>query len=179
MKITELDIPGLLLIENYIYEDRRGLFVKTFNSELFKKHGIDNIQFKEIYYSLSCKNTIRGMHFQLPPADHAKFIYVTNGAVIDVILDIRKSQNGYGNYTSIKLEANKNGLYIPSGCAHGFKSLYDNTLMVYNQTSVYNSQFDCGIHYNSFGYNWQVINPIVSKRDKELQHFKDIQITFE
>lgn len=171
MKITELEIKGLYLIECFFHEDERGKFIKTFNFELFRTYGISDINIREIYYSVSKKNTIRGMHFQTSPFDHSKIIYLTSGAVDDVILDLRINSGNYGKFLKIRMNAYKEALYIPSGCAHGFKALQDETVMVYNQTSEYNSSSDSGILYNSFGYDWQVDNPIISKRDLSFQPF--------
>lgn len=171
MKITELEIKGIYLIECFFHEDERGKFIKTFNFELFKNNEIDDLNFREIYYSVSKKNTIRGMHFQTPPFDHSKLVYLTNGTVDDVVLDLRKNEGSYGKFLKIELNAFKEALYIPSGCAHGFKALQDETVMVYNQTSEYNSSADSGILYSSFGYNWDVDKPIISKRDYAFQPF--------
>src|SRR4051812_18610739 len=95
--IQPLAIEGVYLLHNFLAEDERGTFVKTFNESAFKKNDLQT-NFRESYYSTSKKNVIRGMHFQLPPDEHEKLVYVTNGSILDVILDIRKGSPTYGEY---------------------------------------------------------------------------------
>lgn len=165
MKIIDTPIIGLKILEPKIFEDDRGKFIKTFNDKFFKENNL-NIHIKETYYSISHKNVIRGMHFQTPPYDHIKLVYVAAGEIIDVVIDIRKNSPTYGNYFQTNLSS-KNGkiLIIPKGFAHGFKSLYDNTNVTYIQTSLYSSKNDCGIRYDSFGFNWECCDPQLSQRD--------------
>ena len=177
MKIIPTDFNGLYLIENFNQNDVRGGFTKVFTYKLFENFGISFAP-KEIYFSISRKDVIRGMHFQLPPEDHAKLIYVVSGTIIDVALDIRKGSNTFGKYYSLKIDTNKNSLLIPSGFAHGFKSLKDNTIVVYNQTTVYSKEHDTGILWNSFGYDWEVTKPIISERDKKLIPFELLHSPF-
>ena len=165
MKIKELQIKGVCLINNFFREDDRGLFVKPFS------HIVDSLkdlhfEINEIYYSISKKDVIRGMHFQRPPMDHAKLIYLTSGKITDVLLDLRKSSTSYKKYITIDLTAHENALFIPPGIAHGFLSMEKDTTVVYNQSSVYSQDHDEGILWNSFGYDWGIENPILSNRDK-------------
>ena len=94
--IIPTSIEGVYIVENFNAFDERGLFVKTFNTDFLNQKGID-FQINESYYSISNKNVIRGMHFQLPPDDHQKLVYVIAGSVIDVILDLRKHSKTYNN----------------------------------------------------------------------------------
>ncbi len=178
MKILNTEISGLKVIEPNIFEDNRGKFVKTFNDSFFKEIGID-IDIKESYYSISKKDVIRGMHFQIPPYEHMKIVYVTYGKILDVILDIRKGSPSYGNTFSIELSS-KNGkiLVIPSGLAHGFKSLENNTNVSYLQTSVYSAEHDYGIRYDSFNFDWKCKNKNLSQRDLSFPLFKDFNSPF-
>ncbi|SJZ57930.1 dTDP-4-dehydrorhamnose 3,5-epimerase [Cetobacterium ceti] len=173
MEFIKTDIEGVFIIENKIFKDERGQFIKTFNSEIFKNNGID-ISFLESYYSISNKDVIRGMHFQLPPEDHSKLVYVIKGSVLDVVLDLRRNSKTFGKSIFVNLsEENKRSLYIPKGLAHGFKSLEDNTVMVYNVSTGYDNKSDYGILWNSFGFDWKIENPILSKRDKEFETFNE------
>jgi dTDP-4-dehydrorhamnose 3,5-epimerase len=106
------------------------------------------------------------MHFQRPPMDHIKLIYLTSGRITDVILDLRKSSKTYNQYRAVELSANKDAILIPKGVAHGFIAREDNTIVVYNQSSIYNENFDDGILWNSFGFEWNIDYPILSRRDK-------------
>jgi dTDP-4-dehydrorhamnose 3,5-epimerase/CDP-3, 6-dideoxy-D-glycero-D-glycero-4-hexulose-5-epimerase len=178
MKVLNTEISGLKIIEPNIFEDNRGKFVKTFNDSFFREIGID-IDIKESYYSISQKDVIRGMHFQIPPYEHTKIVYVPYGRVLDTVLDIRKGSPTYGSVFSIELSS-QNGkfLVIPAGLAHGFKSLEDNTNVTYLQTTVYSPEYDFGIKYDSFGFNWKCENKNISQRDLSFPLFKDFNSPF-
>lgn len=175
MKIIETEIEGVFIIENFHSSDDRGSFTKTYHNELFEKSGFCT-NFKESYFSISKKNVIRGMHFQLPPHDHEKLVYVAKGEVVDVILDMRKKSDTYGKTISIILnDSNYRSIYIPKGLAHGFKSMVDNTIMIYNVSTVYNNEADYGVRFDSIDFNWDMDTPIVSNRDKSLITFEEFK----
>ena len=178
MKLIETKISGLKILEPRVFEDTRGKFIKTFNDTFFKEQGLD-IQIKESYYSISHKNVLRGMHFQTPPHDHLKIIYVPYGKIIDVVLDIRKNSPTYGESFDIELSSeNAKVLIIPKGLAHGFKSLEDNTNVTYMQTSGYSPECDAGIKYDSFGYDWDMNDTKISERDLNFEKFDSFDSPF-
>jgi dTDP-4-dehydrorhamnose 3,5-epimerase/CDP-3, 6-dideoxy-D-glycero-D-glycero-4-hexulose-5-epimerase len=169
MKIERTILEGVYIINNFNASDDRGLFVKTFNKSLFLEFNL-NFEIKESYFSISKKNVIRGMHFQLPPFDHEKLVFVPKGAIIDVVVDLRKNSSTYKKYISLTLsEENNKSIFIPKGLAHGFKSLVDDSITVYNVATEYNPNADSGINYNSFGFDWQVYSPVISKRDESFE----------
>tara|TARA_B110000090_G_scaffold5512_1_gene5705 strand:+ start:229 stop:771 length:543 start_codon:yes stop_codon:yes gene_type:complete len=169
MKIESTELEGVYVIENFNAADERGLFVKTFNSNSFKESHLD-FKIRESYYSVSKKNVIRGMHFQLPPHDHEKLVYVPKGSILDVVVDLRKKSKTYKKFISITLSGeNKKSLFIPKGLAHGFKSLENDTITVYNVATEYNADFDSGIKFDSFNFNWDSEDIVMSNRDKEFQ----------
>jgi dTDP-4-dehydrorhamnose 3,5-epimerase len=160
-------LNGLYLIKPFHYEDERGSFVKTFHKASFAERGLET-EFEESFYSESTKGVIRGMHFQLPPCDHAKLVFATSGEVLDVVLDLRKNEGTYGRYQSFQLSAeNKHMLYIPSGMAHGFCALTDRATLFYFTGTMHSKTHDCGVRYDSFGFPWPVENPIASERDRK------------
>ena len=119
------------------------------------------------------------MHFHLPPKDHAKLVYVTSGSILDVVLDLRKKSPTYGKYVQVELsQENHRMMYIPSGCAHGFLSLENKTCTVYLQTGMYSQKHDTGLLHDSFGMDWDIVKPIISKRDKSFISFKDFITPF-
>ena len=173
MELIETKISDLFLIKNFQAKDNRGRFLKFFHNKFFKDNNL-NCNFKESYYSVSKNEVIRGMHFQLPPYDHDKLVFVANGSVTDVVLDLRKKSNTFGRFVSFELNS-KNSLsaYIPKGCAHGFLSKKDNTIMVYNLTTVYNQKYDSGIKFDSFEFNWGNKEFIISEKDSNLIDFEE------
>lgn len=176
MEIENTFIEGLKLIHLKEFEDLRGSFIKVFNEDFFAENGLET-NFKESYYSISAKNVIRGMHFQIPPFEYTKLVYLNQGKITDVVLDIRKSSPTYGRHFSIELNIkNPILIYIPIGCAHGYLSLEDDTMVTYLQTSCYNNACDKGIKYNSFGMKWNIKKPIISDRDLSFPDFKDTNL---
>lgn len=178
MKIVDTKIEGLKILEPRIFEDSRGKFIKTFSDQFFKEHGLD-INIAETYYSISHKDVIRGMHFQTPPFDHLKLVYVPFGKICDVVLDIRKDSSTYGEYFSVELSSdNGKVLIIPRGLAHGFKSLEDHTNVTYMQTTGYAPNNDGGVRYDSFGFEWACDTPKLSDRDLSFPMFEAFDSPF-
>lgn len=178
LKLLDTKINGLKILEPRVFEDRRGKFIKTFNDAFFAEHGF-NIQINESYYSISHKGVLRGMHFQAPPHDHLKIVYVPYGKIIDVVLDIRKNSPTYGESFEIELSSdNAKVLIIPKGLAHGFIALEDNTNVTYMQTSGYVPDCDAGIKYDSFGYDWGLTKTEISDRDLEFVTFEKFESPF-
>jgi dTDP-4-dehydrorhamnose 3,5-epimerase/CDP-3, 6-dideoxy-D-glycero-D-glycero-4-hexulose-5-epimerase len=178
MNIIETEFNNLYLIENPIHTDDRGVFFKPFEWSTIANN-LEGFQPKEIYYSVNHKHVIRGMHFQMPPMDHTKLVWVSKGSVLDVVLDIRKDSSRYGNWYTRELSSDEGvALLIPRGFAHGFLSLEEGSIVNYAQTSEYCREADNGILYNSFGFSWPEDSPIVSMRDKLFQQFCDYNPEF-
>lgn len=167
MEIQKELLPGAYLLDVRRMADARGTFVKIYNETAFAKTSLpfDFGGVREEYYSSSRRNVIRGMHFQVPPHDHEKIVCCMVGAVLDVLLDLRPGE-GYGRAVSTVLSGDKPEiLLIPKGVAHGFKSLQDNSIVLYKVTTEYAPQHDCGVRYDSFGFDWGNDAPVVSDRD--------------
>lgn len=179
MKIYDCSsISAIKVIEAFDSADVRGGFTKFYHEDDFQAAGID-FGIKEIYYSVSARNVIRGMHFQLPPYDHAKLVHVIAGRVMDAVVDLRKGSDTYGQYVTFILDGKiKQAIYIPRGFAHGFKALEDNTVMQYCVGSVYNKDADSGIRYDSIGLDWGAQEAIVSDRDKSFISLAEFQTPF-
>lgn len=179
MNILPTKLEGVFVIETKLFEDNRGVFVKTFHEETFKDFGLES-KFKESFYSISKKNVVRGMHFHLPPKDHAKLVYVTCGSVLDIILDIRKSSPTYGKHITVEISQKNNKMvYIPVGCAHGFLSKEDGTCMVYLQSGMHSPAHDSGIRLDSFGVELgNNEDTIISERDLKFVPLADFDSPF-
>lgn len=178
MNLIKTPIDGLMVLQTENFQDNRGGFQKLFNRDFFVEHGLA-VDFCEFYYSVNHKNVVRGMHFQTPPADHVKLVYVSNGRILDAVVDIRKHSNTYGRTFTIELDSiHGRYLYIPKGLAHGFVSLEENTIVNYAQTSCYNRNHDCGIDSMSVGIDWGVAEPIRSGRDLTFPALKDYNSPF-
>jgi dTDP-4-dehydrorhamnose 3,5-epimerase/CDP-3, 6-dideoxy-D-glycero-D-glycero-4-hexulose-5-epimerase len=160
------------------FVDVRGSFVKTFHETSLQEAGI-SFDLKESYFSFSRKEVIRGMHFQTPPHQHSKIVFCPQGAILDVILDLRKNSPTYLQYFAQELSAeNHKAYYIPEGFAHGFKALQDDSLIYYLVSSEHSAAHDTGIRYDSFGYDWATPEAIISARDLSFPELKDFQSPF-
>ncbi len=178
MKIENTLLDGLKLIQLKRFEDTRGSFIKVFNESFFKENNLVT-DFRESYFSVSNNAVVRGMHFQLPPHAHAKLVYVSNGSILDVVLDLRKGSESFGKYFTIKLTAREPiAVYIPVGFAHGFLSLEHNSIVTYMQNSCYDGDSDAGVKWDSFGLDWKVSNPIISERDLAFADFSKFNSPF-
>lgn len=171
-------LNGAFIVELPAFHDDRGSFIKTFHETTLAEYGI-KFNLRESYFSLSKKDVIRGMHFQLPPHQHAKIVFCPQGAILDVIIDLRKGSPTYRQYYAEELTADNNkAYYIPEGFAHGFKSLTDDAITYYLVSSEYSKEHDTGILYNSFGFDWGVDDPVISERDLSFMNLEDFPIPF-
>ena len=166
MKVVKELLTGCWLLESMRFEDARGRFVKSYHEEMYAQLGV-KLDIREEFYSVSHKDVIRGMHFQLPPHALDKLVYCPQGAVCDVLLDLRAGSD-YGRVASAELsDKNCHLIFIPKGIAHGFRALDHESLMIYKTSTVHNPESDCGIRWDSFGFDWGVRQPCLSDRDQK------------
>lgn len=178
MELIESTIPGCYELKPLIRSDERGTFVKTFHAPSYLSLGLST-DFVEEYYSISNKNVIRGMHFQLPPYDHIKLVYCTSGIVMDAVIDLRKGSPTFKQYTLFELSAKKaNMIYIPKGLAHGFCVLSEQATMIYKVSTIYSPNSDSGIRWDSVDINWPTSAPIISQRDQNFRSLKEFDSPF-
>ncbi|MGC8622296.1 MAG: dTDP-4-dehydrorhamnose 3,5-epimerase family protein [Caldisphaera sp.] len=178
MKVEELGLDGVKLIKNDVFQDKRGYLFKPYSYDQLFENGI-NMEIKEVLFTTSKKNVIRGMHFQMPPSDQSKIVTVMRGKIIDVLLDIKRGSLSFGKYVTLKLEANDGkAIFMPGGIAHGFLSLANGTQVLYLMDSPYSPSDESGIRYDSFGYVWGVQNPIISNRDLAFKPFNQFESPF-
>ena len=170
---VETQIKDLFVIEPKQIRDERGYFERYFCKEDFKEIGLTK-EIVQINHSLTTiKGSIRGLHFQTKPFSEIKIVRCISGSIQDVAVDLRKDSKTFLKYFTITLsKANNKYLYIPEGFAHGFLSLKNHTKVHYMQTNEYSKEHDCGIKYNSFGFDWEKIAKkyhidefIISNRD--------------
>ncbi len=173
-EFNELDLKGAYLINNFYDGDNRGGFTKSFEKDIFKESGIE-FRLTETFASRSMKNVIRGLHFQTYNPQ-AKLVSVVAGSVWDVIVDLRPNSPSFKKWVAHELSAeNHLSFYVPKGFAHGFASLEDGTVMLYQCDGKYDKETDSGIIFNDpeIGIEWPVneSEAIHSSRDLELQSF--------
>ena len=175
----KLDLKGAYLVNCFNSSDVRGSFTKTFERSIFENAGI-RFELSESFVSASSKNVVRGLHFQTRNPQ-SKYVCVVSGKAWDVIVDLRKDSETYKKWAAFELSAeNGCGLYIPTGFAHGFLSLEDNTAMFYQCEGKYDKETDTGITVfdKDIAINWPVSRDevLLSDRDKtfrDLKYFED------
>lgn len=181
MEIIPTPFQGLKLIQPKVWGDARGHFFESYSEAAFKVAGLPT-DFVQDNQSLSAAGILRGLHFQAPPFAQGKLVRVIAGAVLDVVVDIRKSSPTYGQHFKIELSAdNKKMLWIPPGFAHGFLTLQDDTIFVYKVTGLYNKESEDGLLWNDpeLGIDWGVADPLLSDKDKVLPCLADFKTPFE
>ena len=180
MEFEKFEINGLFLLKPKVFYDERGYFVESFNKNVIKDVGID-VDFLQDNESKSAKNVLRGLHFQNAPHSQGKLVRVVKGAVIDVAVDIRRNSPTYGKHVQVELtEFNKFMFFIPSGFAHGFVTLENDTIFSYKCTDFYNKESEGCILWNDadLNINWGVENPIISEKDKFGVKFNSFNTSF-
>lgn len=179
MNIIKTELPGVLIIEPKVFGDARGYFFESWNLEAFEAVGITNkwVQDNE---SKSCFGVLRGLHYQAAPHTQAKIVRATLGAVLDVVVDIRKGSPAYGKHIAVELSAdNKRMLYIPRGFAHGFAVLSNEAVFVYKCDNVYMQSSERGIMFDDpdLAIDWRIPTEkiLLSEKDKKHPAFADIE----
>ena len=183
MKINELEIADVNILEPRVFEDYRGFFSETYNKKTLSNQNI-NIDFVQDNHSFSKdKGTLRGLHFQVPPFAQDKLVRVIRGSILDVAVDIRKKSPTYGKYAKaiINSESFKQ-ILVPIGFAHGFLTLEDNTEVIYKVSNYYSPESERGIIWNDSDINidWSLSHSeiVLLERDKTFPKLKDLEDFF-
>ncbi|OGS99284.1 MAG: dTDP-4-dehydrorhamnose 3,5-epimerase [Gallionellales bacterium RIFCSPLOWO2_12_FULL_59_22] len=178
MRIHETDLPGVLIIEPRVFGDQRGFFMETWNQAGYAAAGLPE-NFVQDNLSCSRKGVLRGLHFQKPNSQ-GKLVYVLEGEVFDVAVDIRLGSPTFGQWASAVLSAeNKRQFFIPPGFAHGFCVTSDRALFAYKCNDRYNPQAEGSVLWNDpdLSIPWPVGNPELSGKDAQGVRLADIDIS--
>ena len=175
MKITRCDIAGLLIIEPKVFGDARGFFLETWHEHRYREAGLD-LHFVQDNVSSSRRGTIRGMHFQNPKAQ-AKLVWVMDGEVFDVAVDLRRSSPTFGRWHGLNLSSqNQLQFYVPPGFAHGFAVLGETAVFTYKCTEFYSPKDELTLSWDDpdIGVKWPFSDPVLSEKDKNGVRLKDL-----
>jgi dTDP-4-dehydrorhamnose 3,5-epimerase len=175
MIFTETKIKGVYIIEPELLTDERGFFARSFCKDEFRNHGLEtNIVQCNISYNKN-KGTLRGMHYQAPPFEEAKVVSCAKGSIYDVVVDLRRDSSTYCQWVATCLsEKNFKMLYIPKGCAHGFQTLEDNTMVYYQMMEFFHPECASGVRWDDqkFKIDWPLSNKrIISEKDNNFKKF--------
>lgn len=179
-KFEKLDIPDVVLVTPQTFKDSRGFFMETYKMSDFEASSIiSNI--KQTNFSVSQKNVLRGLHYQLNPSAQGKLVQCLRGSAFDVAVDIRKGSPYFGRWVSALVSAeNRNILWVPEGFAHGFLTLEDNTEIMYSNTSEYSKKDERGIIWNDpdIAIKWPINDVLLSDKDMLNPRLSDAEINF-
>jgi dTDP-4-dehydrorhamnose 3,5-epimerase len=172
---TNGKINDIVIIRTKRMSDSRGDFIKGYEQTPFSAFIKD--QFLEDYISVSNKNVLRGLHYQLEPKAQGKLITVIAGKILDVALDLREKSETFGKYSMVELsESHYDSIWIPPGFAHGFLTLQDNSIVLNRCTNNFDVHLERGVLWNDpfFHISWPMEKPILSDKDKKWKPFSFI-----
>jgi len=175
MRIIETGIPGLLVVEPTVYGDSRGLFMETWHASRYRAAGLPD-RFVQSNLSRSGAGVIRGLHFQYPQPQ-GKLVFVLEGRVFDVAVDIRTDSPTFRQWAGVELSAeNHRQLFVPEGFAHGFCVLGEGALLSYLCTAEYRAEYDAVVAWDDpeIGIRWPLAASILSAKDANAPRLADI-----
>ena len=171
IKVKNLNLEGVYLLDIPLYKDNRGSFIEAYTNIINNKLNID-LNWVQDSESVSNKNVFRGLHFQTGKYAQSKLLRVSNGKILDIMVDLRTNSKTFKQYIAIKLESRNNLLYIPKGIAHGFLALSDKTIVNYKCDKLYNLDSEGGLNpfKSNLNIDWGInINKIIiSEKDNNL-----------
>ena len=183
MNVIKTPIEGLFIIEPCIFEDARGYFFESFSQREFEEK-IGPITFVQDNESKSSYGVMRGLHFQRPPFTQSKLVRCVKGAVLDVVVDIRKSSPTYGQHVAVELtDDNHRQFFIPKGFAHGFAVLSEIAVFQYKCDEFYHPESEGGISIldKTLNIDWRIPTDQAILSEKDIKHslLKDFDSPFQ
>lgn len=179
MNVVETELPGVLVLEPKVFGDARGFFLESWNRQVMADKGLD-MDFVQDNHSRSARGVLRGLHYQLENSQ-GKLVRVTQGAVFDVAVDIRRSSPHFGKWVGVELSAeNHRMLWIPPGFAHGFLVLSETADFLYKCTSLYHPPSDRSLRWNDpeIAIAWPSVEgaPLLSPKDEAAPLLADAEV---
>lgn len=178
MIFTETKLKGAFVIDLERREDPRGFFARAFCQNEFRNHGLKPIIFQANIASNFKRGTIRGMHFQYPPAAETKLVRCTRGAILDIIVDLRPEGETYLQHVAVEMnEENQRALFVPERFAHGYQALRDNTDTSYQVGEFYTPDAEGGLLYNDprLALKWPLPLSVISEKDQKFPLLDEIE----
>lgn len=169
MQFTETKLKGAFILDIERREDSRGFFARTFCQRELEAHGLNPIIAQANTAFNTKQGTVRGMHFQFPPAAETKLVRCTRGAILDIIVDLRPESPTYLQHVAVELsEDNYRALYVPTRFAHGYQVLRDKTETSYQVGEFYTPGCEGGLLYNDprLALQWPLPVSLISDKDQ-------------
>jgi dTDP-4-dehydrorhamnose 3,5-epimerase len=178
MIFTETKLKGAFIIDLDRKTDERGFFARAFCQQEFREHGLKSVIAQANLALSVTKGTLRGMHFQYPPAAESKLVRCSRGALLDIIVDLRPESPTYLEHISVELsEDNMTALYVPERFAHGFQALRDNTVTSYQMGEFYKPNAESGLRYDDprLALKWPLPVSVISPKDQAFHTLREIE----
>ncbi len=178
MIFTETKLKGAFIIDLERREDSRGFFARAFCQKEFQARGLKPLIAQANIAHNYKKGTLRGMHFQYPPAAETKLVRCTRGAILDIIVDLRPESPTYLQHVAVELnEDNKRALFVPERFAHGYQVLCDNTDTSYQVGEFYTPEAEGGLRYDDprLGLQWPLPVSVISEKDQKFELLDKIE----
>jgi dTDP-4-dehydrorhamnose 3,5-epimerase len=178
MIFTETKLEGAFIVDLELREDSRGFFARMFCQHEFADHGLKPVIAQANVAFNRSKGTLRGMHFQYPPAPETKLVRATRGAILDIIVDLRPESPTYLDHISVELSAdNHRALYVPERFAHGYQVLEDGTETSYHVGEFYTPETEGGLNYDDprLGLVWPLPVGEMSDKDRQWKSLDEIE----
>ena len=178
MRFEETELAGAFIVELEPIHDDRGFFARTFCARDFEKRGLEPVVAQCNVSFNGKKGTLRGMHFSLPPSAETKLVRCTQGAILDVIVDLRRESPTYLQHVAVELSAaNRRSLYVPAMFAHGYQTLTDDAEIHYQIDQTHNPATQRGYRYDdpAFGIDWPLEISVISDRDRSAPRLSDAE----
>jgi dTDP-4-dehydrorhamnose 3,5-epimerase len=175
---TETTINGAFIIDLDVKADSRGFFARAFCRSELEEHGLNPLIAQANIAFNRRKGTVRGMHFQFPPAAETKLVRCTKGSLLDVIVDLRPESPTYLDHISVELSSdNHRALYVPERFAHGYQVLEDATEMTYQAGEFYTPGAEGGLRYDdpNLGLTWPLAVTEMSDQDRSWPLLADVE----
>ena len=179
-QVTKTPIEGVLVLESKVFGDARGFFFESFNARDFEQATGLKETFVQDNHSKSAKGVLRGLHYQVQHAQ-GRLVRVAEGAVFDVVVDIRKDSPTFGQWFGLELSAeNKKQMWVPAGLAHGFLVTSESADFLYKTTDYYHPEFERSILWSdpAIGIDWPLhkheAQPLLAAKDENAQNLKDL-----
>jgi dTDP-4-dehydrorhamnose 3,5-epimerase len=173
---SETQIPGLLLIDPPFFGDQRGYFMETWHRARYQDLGLTE-DFVQDNIAFSAQGVLRGLHFQ-NPKPQGKLVYVLEGEIFDVAVDLRRGSPAFGKSFGLRLSAeNRRQMYVPDGCAHGYLVLSPTALVAYKCTDFYNPSTQHALLWSDpdLKISWPMQNPVLSDKDKAAPTLRELK----
>lgn len=175
LRLVETELPGVMIVEPQVFGDARGFFMETWNQARYTEAGLP-ATFVQDNLSYSARGVLRGLHLQ-NPNPQGKLVYVLQGEVYDVAVDVRAGSPTFGRWLGVTLSAeNRRQLYVAPGFAHGFCVTSEKALFAYKCTDFYNPSTELSVLWNDpdIGIDWPFIEPSLSQKDRDGLPLRDL-----